>query len=167
MNPDKKAILEKYFPKVTARHIDYANQPGAFKILMDLCENEKVDYIVGSSFGGYLGFYLSRQMQIPALVFNPALFFGDQDEVFVPEKPQDPSPFTLMIIGEKDHIIPPETTRKFLANNPVEDNLHYISISWLAHIIDLNTFEIMLQNSLNVDPGCRLACVTLLNADFA
>ncbi len=151
VNPDKKRILEKYFSQVTAKHLDYPNEPKTFQILKELSTNAKVDFIVGSSFGGYLGFYLARALNLPGLLFNPAMFFGDQDKVFIPQKPVNPAPMLTLVIGEQDAIIPPETTRKFIERNGVEDNLHTISCSWLPHIIDLNTFETMLIAGLKLE----------------
>jgi hypothetical protein len=152
VNPDKKLILEKYFQQVTALHLDYPNQIDAFKILHDVCKTQKVDFIVGSSFGGYLGFYLSKKLQLPSVLFNPALFFGQKDKIFVPEKPLQPAPFAAIIIGEKDTVVQPETTRKFIHHHTLNDNIHVISCSWLEHIIDLNTFETMLLAGLHLNP---------------
>jgi len=152
VNPDKKLILEKYFKKVTALHLDYPNQIDTFKILNEVSINQKVDFIVGSSFGGYLGFYLSKKLQMPSILFNPALFFGHQDKIFIPEKPTLSTPFTTVVIGEKDTVVRPETTRKFILQNASNDNIHIISCSWLEHIIDLNTFETMLLAGLNLNP---------------
>lgn len=150
VNPDKINILEKYFKRTTAQHIDYIQQKNAFQLLEKICVSEQVDFIVGSSFGGYLGFHLSRKLQLPGIIYNPALFFGKEDKVFIPNKPTNPSPSLLAVIGEQDDVVPPESTKKFIKNNKIGDNLHTISCSWLGHIIDLNTFEVMLQNSLNL-----------------
>ncbi len=66
INDEKIKILEKYFDRTTALNIDYINQPNAYDILKELSQKESVDFIVGSSFGGYFGFYLSRALQKPA-----------------------------------------------------------------------------------------------------
>jgi predicted esterase YcpF (UPF0227 family) len=152
VNPEKKQVLEKYFKKVAALHIDYPNQTNAFKVLKSVCKDENIEILVGSSFGGYLGFYLSKALQIPCILYNPALFFGHQDKIFIPEKPIHPSPSTTIIIGEKDNIVQPETTRKFIKSHATQDKVHLISCSWLEHIIDLNTFETMLLAGLHLNP---------------
>ena len=81
VNLAKTAILENYFHRVTALNINYTEELDAYHILRDQCVKESVDFIIGSSFGGYLGFYLSRELQLPSILFNPALFFGLTDNI--------------------------------------------------------------------------------------
>jgi len=148
VNQDKVAIMEKYFPKVTARYIQYGSRPDAYNELKDICRKEKVDFIIGSSFGAYLGFYLSRELQLPAILFNPALFFRDQDTTFVIKEIHQASPFSLFVIGEKDDVIPPGSIDLFLEKNKIEDNIRIIRCEWVEHRIDLKTFEAMISCGL-------------------
>lgn len=150
VNEEKVAIMRNYFPKVTARHFIYHDTPDCFDILQQMCSEGAVDFIIGSSFGGYLGFYLSRELGLPALLFNPAVAFRSQDAFFIREECEKPSPFACFIIGQQDDVIPPESTDKFLRENPVEDRIEVIRCSWLGHRIDLRTFDAMVAAGLRL-----------------
>lgn len=150
VNLAKTAILEKFFHRVTALNINYTQKLDAYNILKEECVKESVDFIIGSSFGGYLGFYLSRELQLPSIHFNPAIFFGSTDNIFLKEKPTQPSPFAYFIMGEKDETIPIETTRAFIQNNEIADNILTVSCNWLPHMIDLNTFEAMIESGIRL-----------------
>ena len=150
VNLEKKNILEKYFQNVLALNLNYPQQHDAYDILKNLCKNGAVDFIVGSSFGGYLGFYLSRELQLPSILFNPALYFGYQDKPFIKNKSNQSSPFTYFVMGEQDDIIPMTTTTKFIKENSVKDNILTVSCSWLGHRIDLATFEAMLKSGITI-----------------
>lgn len=141
INTAKIEILEQYVQSTSALNIDYMNEPNTYEMLRNLCLSSKVDCIVGSSFGGYLGFYLSRDLQLPAILFNPSLYVFHQDKQFVTVPSQQPCPFGYIVIGKQDEVIPPATTFKFLEEDQVQDNLKIVTCDWLPHMIDLATFE--------------------------
>ncbi len=69
---DKKNILEKY-GNVFAPDLNYKSNPNMIQFLYDEYQNQSIDVIIGSSMGGFAGFYLSKLLKLPALLFNPAL----------------------------------------------------------------------------------------------
>lgn len=150
VNLAKTAVLEKYVERVTALNINYTAQLDAYEILKQVCLTDSIDLIVGSSFGGYLGFYLSRELQLPSILFNPAIFFGAEDKMFLKVKPNTPSPFSYFIMGEQDDTIPIATTREFIRKNKVGDNILTVSCNWLPHMIDLYTFEAMVESGIRM-----------------
>jgi hypothetical protein len=152
VNRDKVDIMAKYFDKVVARHIIYSREHNAYDMLREMCRDEGVNFIIGSSFGGYLGFYLSRELQLPSVLFNPALLFREQDNTYIKTPSQDPSPFSLFVIGELDDVIPPASTEQIIRENDVEDNIHVVKCSWLGHRIDLGTFDAMLAAGIRLSP---------------
>ena len=150
VNRDKVKIMEKYFTKVMAEHINYGETPNTYSLLKEMCLTGKVDFIIGSSFGGYLGFYLSRELGLPCLLFNPALFFGDEDDHYLRVKPTKPSPFSLIVQGEKDDVVPANSIGEFLDSNAVDDQIKVIRCDWLPHRIDLVTFETMVMAGIEL-----------------
>lgn len=73
------------------------------------------DFLVGSSMGGYFSFYLAQELNIPALLFNPALTYRSM-EPDMTGKEENPSarPFIRCVFGEQDDLILPQNTRQFL-----------------------------------------------------
>lgn len=112
---EKTAILKDEFGlEVIAPEIDYEKHAGSldlFDYLAGLIEKEKIRIIIGSSFGGYMGFHLSEFCQIPGYLFNPALS-GKSLQVPVRMERSDIKKF--IIIGKHDEIIDPEKTKEYV-----------------------------------------------------
>ena len=82
-------------------------------------EEFKPDLIIGSSMGGYLAHIMSKHLRVPAILFNPALhsrpFELKIDSSTIPQGTGDIK--QILLLGKKDNIIDPETTKKILGNN--------------------------------------------------
>ena len=137
-NKDKIEIIENYSTSY-ALHLNYHNQPDSFNVLSDLILNKGVNCIVGSSFGGMLGYWLAEKHKIPALLYNPALNIDNSIIHF--EINHNKSPYKLIILGEKDKIVSPFYTNEFLKENLMETNYEIIKYPKLEHQIDINTFK--------------------------
>lgn len=70
----------------------------------------KPDFIAGSSMGGLYAFYLGRELNIPMLLFNPALHSYNLDYASdLPEINDLPAEKLYVVLG-RFHSTPPETT---------------------------------------------------------
>jgi|TARA_B110000914_G_C15325888_1_gene382439 predicted esterase YcpF (UPF0227 family) len=82
-------------------------------------EEFKPDLIIGSSMGGYLAHIMSKHLRVPAILFNPALhsrsFELKIDSSTISQGTGDIK--QILLLGKKDNIIDPETTKKLLGNN--------------------------------------------------
>lgn len=89
-----------------------------FKDLELLCEQNKIDLIIGSSMGGYLAYHLSQKFNIPSLLFNPSL---EKNSIKKPHV--DPVRNSIVkhtiVLGENDEIVIPSETLKFLENRKI------------------------------------------------
>jgi uncharacterized protein len=128
LNEEKRAVLER-FTNVIAPQMDYPNQPDAYFDLLKMAKRESFDYIIGSSMGGYMGYHLSLELGLPALLFNPALP-GRSVEVNVPQIDKVRTAYLRIILGGHDDIVAPKT------------NLDWI----LAH--EKGNFDIFWRNTL-------------------
>jgi len=143
--PEKMAVLAEKATTVIAPQLDYYEHPDLFGWLLDELTLHKIDYIVGSSAGGLMGYWLARRIGCKALLFNPALEkMSMRPDIlkhmadFVPTKPA----FYDIVIGQKDDTIIPQTTIDFLQKNaePTNYTLHFFPD--LGHKIDLETFAL-------------------------
>ena len=138
-NPDKLSIIQKY-SETKALHLDYRNQSDAFDVLSELIEKEGVTHIVGSSLGGFLGFWLAEKYGLSCLLFNPAI--GMKTIEMKHEQHFGKCPKRLIVIGQKDNVVLPETTMRFLESHPSSNCDQRIALcNNLEHQIDLNTFK--------------------------
>ena len=137
--PEKTAIINSY-SHVEALHLDYRKQPDSFDILSKLIIEKKISHIIGSSLGGYLGFWLAERFGLPCLLFNPAI--GLRSIELNIEVDNRTCPYRLIVIGEKDDVVIPKTTLSFLKKHKSDHCKQRIVIcNDLAHQIDLDTFK--------------------------
>ena len=97
----------------------------------DLIIENNINYIIGSSFGGMLGYWLSEKHKIPALLFNPALQI--EKSIIHFEINHNKSPYKLIILGKKDEIVDPIITSKFLNKNLHDKNYEIINCDELDY----------------------------------
>ena len=136
---EKTAIINTY-SSVEALHLDYRKQPDSFDILSKLIIDKKISHIIGSSLGGYLGFWLAERFGLPCLLFNPAIGLRSI-ELNIDVKNRT-CPNRLIVIGEKDDVVTPKTTLSFLKEHKSDNcKQRIITCNDLAHQIDLDTFK--------------------------
>ncbi|MFP4369319.1 MAG: YqiA/YcfP family alpha/beta fold hydrolase [Candidatus Kapaibacterium sp.] len=111
---DKNEILLRGGNSLIAPTLDYRAFEGDISLFEDidsLIKKEKARLIVGSSFGGYMGFYLADNNRIPAILFNPALH---SRSVNVPVVESCTDTMKYFILGKYDEIIKPAKTKEWL-----------------------------------------------------
>ncbi len=131
----KREILER-FGCVIAPYIDHHNEEDIYSKISDLIKKEKIDVVIGSSMGGALGFLLSSNLNIPALLFNPALPY--YDETFNPI--QYITSYQKCIIGNLDSVILPNKTLNYLRKYLLP-SLEIKVVNDLEHSIPVEVFR--------------------------
>ncbi len=147
--PEKNTLMKKAGLDVTALHINYREKLGVYETMKDTTIRKNVEFIVGSSLGGYIGNILAEDLGLPCLLFNPAMHYTDvfYSRMPVIEKPKCPARF--VVLGVNDATINPNYTLKVFADNGNKtDNQRIITCHWLEHEIDLKTFEEMVHWAL-------------------
>lgn len=118
-NPPRVEILRDLGFKVFAEKIDYDSRSSAiFNKYLNLIREEKIDLIVGSSMGGYLGFYLAKATGVPAIVFNPALIetsSGAPKPIVNVNGSQKPK--IIVVTGLEDDVVNSENLIEWLKEN--------------------------------------------------
>lgn len=112
-NQEKIKLMEEYGLKTHALHMDYNAEPLKFEILRDYCIEHKIELLVGSSYGGFLGFWLSEELGIPCLLLNPAVSLRGKKRT-MPNMTAFQSPLCLVAVGNQDDKIDHERTLLFM-----------------------------------------------------
>jgi len=107
-----------------------------FSDLKTICEENKIDLIIGSSMGGYLGFHLSNKYNIPNLLFNPSL---EKNKMVKPKVEEIKNSHVLhtLVLGRNDDVVIPSHTIGFMENGDfnyrvtLEENGHRTPIELL------------------------------------
>jgi len=141
-NPLKLSILEKLGLEVVSPFIDYEKEKvEVYKRVRKIAQEDDIDLIIGSSLGGFIAYWLSRDIDKPALLFNPALYFESM-QAYIPKIKEQNNPAIYVCLGEKDTQVAPQEVRKYLSKQvDVHNNTKVMMASWLAHGIDLKTFK--------------------------
>ncbi|MDO5509226.1 MAG: YqiA/YcfP family alpha/beta fold hydrolase [Weeksellaceae bacterium] len=138
LHEDRRECIELYSKHIYAPSIDYM-QPVDWlgKVLEEYADT---DFVIGSSAGGLLGYYVSISLQRPALLFNPALNY--RKEVNNLPSLQVPKPIMHIVMGALDKDVPAkeslrELRKDLLPSDPVTVHWKYD----LAHSIPINVFQ--------------------------
>ncbi len=146
---DKLAVLERFSDRLFAPYLDYEQDASIFPDLLNTCKKQAINYIVGSSAGGLMGYWLAKHLGCNALLFNPALkSFHKRPDIFSPNDIKQSSYFLNIILGAKDDLILPHTTQHYLA---IHEKAERYLLDWqeeLGHTIDLETFKMVCEKYL-------------------
>lgn len=146
---EKKEILEK-FGDVIAPEIDYYSNENAIKSLVDYLKDKKVDLIIGSSIGGFAGYYVSTALKKPALLFNPALKNRSVEQI-IPSIPINSRSVKQFVLGVMDDVVNPGETLGFISKTFNEFTDFHIHLrTGLTHNIPLDVFEEEIESFLNL-----------------
>jgi|SRR5699024_1123913 len=140
LGPEKRKILEKY-GKVYSPAIDYRTEPNSIELLVEQYQNEKINVVVGSSMGGFIGYYISNAFRIPALLFNPALASRPVNQK-IPIYKNPYLGFKQIVLAANDDVIDPKETLVFLSKSLQQFTDYHIHIRQdIKHQIPVDVFE--------------------------
>ncbi|CAN5158547.1 hypothetical protein BH23BAC2_BH23BAC2_23420 [soil metagenome] len=140
LSEDKRGILEKFGTVVTP-DIDYYTNPDAIESILSQMEGKAIDLVLGSSMGGFAGYYVSTALNLPALLFNPALSRRTVKQNIPPIKIKSPVK-KHFLLGALDDVVNPGETLNFIAHNYNNfTNFHLHIMPDLTHNIPEDVFE--------------------------
>lgn len=142
LSPEKRLILEKY-GDVIAPDLDYKSNPNIIQNLYAEFKNQSINAIIGSSMGGFAGYYLANSLGVRAMLYNPALPYRTSIEQFVPEiVAKHPLVNLRIVLGGLDNVIMAKDNLTFFAENyDFERNYQIIIRKELGHQIPTAVFE--------------------------
>ena len=137
-HPERLEILKAKGHQTFALHLDYEKEPQTFEILKNYATANDINFIIGSSEGGYKGYWLGQELGLPQLLFNPAVAVRDIRSDVGYDIAEDKMLTSYVVIGQQDETVLPKGTLNFFKN---KKNARVIVCQWLAHQIDLQTFK--------------------------
>lgn len=142
LSPAKRSILER-FGTVIAPDLDYHNNPNVFDLLLKMSETHTFDVVLGSSMGGFMGYYFANTINCPALLFNPALPHRPVPQNIPAIDPVNTSSLLHFALGGQDDVIKANDNLKWLAENRLSNTDIKISIhNQMGHPIPVRILEI-------------------------
>lgn len=140
LSPEKKKVLQQY-GRVLTPDIDYYTNADSISGILKQMRDENIDAVIGSSMGGFAGFYISTILKVPALLFNPALEKRSVDQ-HVPKVEFIERTNKKFLLGAIDDVIDPGDTLRFLAGcYNANTNFHIHIMPGLTHNIPVDIFS--------------------------
>lgn len=99
-----KNIFLKTLGEVYDPCINY-KEKGIYQKIRDEIKEFQPDVIMGSSMGGYFSYEIAKELNIPALLFNPGLHSRSMEPDMKGKKNGKSSPFMKFIFGKHDVVI--------------------------------------------------------------
>lgn len=140
LNQPKREILERY-GLVFAPDLDYKKDPASIERILLEYSGANISVVIGSSMGGFAGYYVSSALKCPALLFNPALKHRSVEQHIPPVK-EDAQSHKRIVLGLQDEVVDPSHTLNFIAENLYKKaGLSIILRPEMEHRVELNIFE--------------------------
>lgn len=140
LNPEKRVILEQY-GHVFSPAIDYRTEYNSIELIVEQYKNEKIKTVIGSSMGGFVGYYIADAYQLPSLLFNPALAARSVYQK-IPTYRNPYLSFKQIVLGVDDDVIDCRSTLSFLSKTLQEHTNYDIHLRQrLGHRIPLEVFK--------------------------
>ena len=139
LSDDKRVVLQR-FGTVLAPDINYRANAETIQQLYSDYRDAQIDMIIGSSMGGFAGYYLSIMLDVPALLFNPALPYRSVEQQ-IPVSHSTITKRIEMMLGAQDTVIAASDTKAFITENIKSPLVNVTERPDLGHRIPLRIFE--------------------------
>lgn len=142
----KRAVLQNY-GTVIAPDMDYYSDPKVFDLVLNLSREQTFDVVIGSSMGGFMGYYFANTVSIAALLFNPALPHRSVEQHLPELNPSHASPLLHLALGGQDTVMEANGNLNWIASNRIPTTDFKIALySKMEHQIPFEIFEKEVQN---------------------
>ncbi len=133
--------------------IDYDNAPTLVQDLIIQFKQEPIEFIAGTSLGGMISYYIGLMLNVPVLMFNPAVIAIERLKPFLPEQLLSavPSQQNLVFTGLKDDVIEPQFQIDFV--NKLKEQHATIAQFFdeeMTHLVTLEEFERAFENFIEL-----------------
>lgn len=140
LSDEKRTILEKY-GTVIAPDLDYKSNPNMIEHLYNTYHNQKIDVIIGSSMGGFVGYHLSNMLGLQSMFYNPALPNRSIEQIIPSHLAKNHPSIMRFVLGGQDTVIKAIDNLVFLSQNITDKTDYAIILEHdLGHQIPIEVF---------------------------
>ena len=115
---DEKRVYLNELGDCYSPTIDYDNAPTLIQDLVAQFTKEPIQFIAGTSLGGMISYYLGLILNVPVLMFNPAVIAIERLKPFLSDELLNavPQKQNMVFTGLKDDVVEPKFQIEFVEN---------------------------------------------------
>lgn len=126
---------------VKAPEFNYFKTTHVIAQLIKQFEEGDIDCVMGSSMGGFVGYYVAQALGVPALLFNPALPYRSVEQGVPTIETVHTAPVHF-VLGVEDEVVKAKDTLHFIAEKMPTPSLYHIHLRpGLGHRIPMPVFQ--------------------------
>ena len=141
---DEKRVYLNELGDCYSPTIDYDNAPTLIQDLVAQFTKEPIEFIAGTSLGGMISYYLGLILNVPVLMFNPAVIAIERLKPFLSDELLNavPQKQNMVFTGLKDDVVEPKFQIEFVENLKQKNaNIMQFFDEEMTHLVTLEEFE--------------------------
>ena len=141
---DEKRVYLNELGDCYSPTIDYDNAPTLIQDLVAQFTKEPIQFIAGTSLGGMISYYLGLILNVPVLMFNPAVIAIERLKPFLSDELLNavPQKQNMVFTGLKDDVVDPKFQIEFVENLKQKNaNIMQFFDEEMTHLVTLEEFE--------------------------
>ena len=141
---DEKRVYLNELGDCYSPTIDYDNAPTLIQDLVAQFTKEPIQFIAGTSLGGMISYYLGLILNVPVLMFNPAVIAIERLKPFLSDELLNavPQKQNMVFTGLKDDVVEPKFQIEFVENLKQKNaNITQFFDEEMTHLVTLEEFE--------------------------
>ena len=141
---DEKRVYLNELGDCYSPTIDYDNAPTLIQDLVAQFTKEPIEFIAGTSLGGMISYYLGLILNVPVLMFNPAVIAIERLKPFLSDELLNavPQKQNMVFTGLKDDVVEPKFQIEFVENLKQKNaNITQFFEEEMTHLVTLEEFE--------------------------
>lgn len=138
---DKTIFIQERYAHCYVPHMDYRNDDDLFEKTYQALVDFKPDLIIGNSMGGWFAYSLSTLLNVPTLLFNPAVqgrSIAVSKDVITRQGAFRPK--SVCVFGIHDDVINPYKSIDFFKENRALENMTFY-IGDFGHRLSTEAFD--------------------------
>ena len=141
---DEKRVYLNELGDCYSPTIDYDNAPTLIQDLVAQFTKEPIEFISGTRLGGMISYYLGLILNVPVLMFNPAVIAIERLKPFLSDELLNavPQKQNMVFTGLKDDVVEPKFQIEFVENLKQKNaNITQFFDEEMTHLVTLEEFE--------------------------